>query len=875
MNDHRRVRRALAAAVGALTLSAAPFAAAAIRSSDAPAGSAPAVVDAALAAELAGGGATQDLLVFVHGTSLQAADDAVARAGLTRVSSWDRIGVVVAGGTSAQVRAVTREPGVTFVERDRDLSYSMETSHQATRYDEVLATDYTVKRTPPEPPRGKPAEGTVRLPARPASGRTEVLPPLDGSGVSIAIVDSGIDATHPLFNRDGQSKVVVNKKLIPFSCLVGLNTDAPGPCTSSPENGNSLEDYDTLWVDADDTDTPSNGGHGTHVAGIAAAYPSDTRELHGSAPGAKLVGLSVGQVISVFGGNEGLNWVLENHAAPCGPDVPVSVCPPIKVVNNSYGPPGGGEFDAAGATAKLQRALVEAGIVTVWANGNDGGDGSANVSNPAGQDPTPGVISVANYDDADSGTRDGELAASSSRGKRGEPNTYPDVAAPGSAITSACRITLPICTSGDTDPNYGTIGGTSMAAPHVAGYTAVLQQASMAANGSWLTPGEIEDLLEDTAYKFVAGAAYEPDLPDRNGDDTTSFDKGHGLVDMKRAVAQLLGTPIDEADPVQPVEATCVVGGPVARDPEGDAVDAQVRGAGINEPALDLRSGSVTDAGDDLVFTIAVTDLAEDNPETAPQVSYNSYFTYDGLEYYVDAGRNAIGDTAFGFGIAATVDGVVTAASVRAPIEIITGSFDATADTITMVLPKASLSEASGTLVAPGATLDGFLLNSRRAYTTTPITQGASADDAAGSCPFVVPGEVAPPPAPEPTEPYVPPASEATIVKGQTLAIEGGPVTAADVAETCGVTGIGCDVRGFRLEPGDTSVLTVQITGDLGAADLDLYVLDPDGIEVGNSASTGSAESVTANVTKTGTYTVRIVYFASVQGSYSGSIGLA
>ena len=37
--------------------------------------------------------------------------------------------------------------------------------------------------------------------------------------------------------------------------------------------------------------------------------------------------------------------------------------------------------------------------MTVWANGNDGGDGSENLSNPPGQDPTGGVISVASYND--------------------------------------------------------------------------------------------------------------------------------------------------------------------------------------------------------------------------------------------------------------------------------------------------------------------------------------------------------------------------------------------------------------------------------------------------------------------------------------------
>ena len=62
----------------------------------------------------------------------------------------------------------------------------------------------------------------------------------------------------------------------------------------------------------------------------------------------------------ILGADSALNWVLENHAAPCGAGVPASTCPPIKVTNNSYGPTGGGEFDPESATVKLQRALAAA-----------------------------------------------------------------------------------------------------------------------------------------------------------------------------------------------------------------------------------------------------------------------------------------------------------------------------------------------------------------------------------------------------------------------------------------------------------------------------------------------------------------------------------
>ena len=227
--------------------------------------------------------------------------------------------------------------------------------------------------------------------------------------------------------------------------------------------------------------------------------------------------------------------MLENHDAPCGAGVPATTCPPIKVTNNSYGPSGGGEFDPESATAKLQRALAAEGVVTVWANGNDGGNGSGSLSNPPGMDPTGGVISVASYNDQETGTRDGTVSEFSSRGKAGDQSTYPDISAPGENITSSCRLYLSICSTG-LDPQNGpgpmdigtfnTISGTSMAAPHIAGIVAQLFQANPSA-----TPAQVEDALKTTAYKFTDGAPYESGPLG-----TTSFDKGYGLVDVVAAV---------------------------------------------------------------------------------------------------------------------------------------------------------------------------------------------------------------------------------------------------------------------------------------------------------------------------------------------------
>ncbi len=428
-------------------------------------------------------------MALVHGATLADATRAVTSAGMTRSTSFDKIGVVVAVGTKQQIEKVRGAAGITYVEGNQPLTYFQETSNQATRGDEAYRTLTG-------------ANGTA----------------LSGEGVSVGVIDSGVDPTHPYLEKAVAAS---------YKSLCEPLTESLCQVVKVPN--------------AVDTDTLSAGGHGTHVAGIVAGAPttlSDGGRLHGAAPGAKVISISTGAGILIVGADASLNWVLENHAQPCGAGVSAAECPPIKVTNNSYGPSGGGEFDPQSATVKLQRALAAEGVVTVWANGNDGGDGSESLSNPPGQDPTGGVISVASYDDQDTGTRSGTVSDFSSRGKQGALSTYPDISAPGEDITSSCRLYLAICSTG-LDPRNGpgpldigtfnTISGTSMAAPHIAGIVAQLFQANPAAS-----PAQVEDALKRTAHKFTDGAAYESGPLG-----TTSYDKGHGLVDVMAAAAAI------------------------------------------------------------------------------------------------------------------------------------------------------------------------------------------------------------------------------------------------------------------------------------------------------------------------------------------------
>lgn len=438
------------------------------------------------------------LPVFVHGSDIGTARRAVTNAGLTLITTWDKVGVAVARGTASQIDSVRAQSGVTYVEGDQPIQLHLSTSHAATR--------------------GLQARTGLR------DGQSRTL---DGRGVSAAIIDTGVDGTHPFFrNADGTSAVKRNLKNV---C---------GPLT---DFGATLPvSNDACFLDltaVNDTDTLSAGGHGTHVAGIVAGRETrltDGTRLVGAAPGATLISLSVGAGLSIFGADSALNWVLEHHRNPC------AGCPPIKLSNNSYGPSGGGAFDPNSATTKLQRALAAESVLTVWAAGNDGPDNSA--TNPPGQDPTPGVIMVASYDDQGTGTRNGAVSDFSSRGLVGSRGTYPDISAPGSDITSACRPYLVICSTG-LDPHNGpglldvatfnTISGTSMATPHVVGIVAQLFQVAPGAS-----PAQIENAIKSTAFKFTDGAQYET-----VGPYTTSVDKGAGLVDTYAAALSLGATP--------------------------------------------------------------------------------------------------------------------------------------------------------------------------------------------------------------------------------------------------------------------------------------------------------------------------------------------
>lgn len=419
-------------------------------------------------------GETSAVISVADGSDLADALAAAEELGLTTRTTWPRINAFVADGPQSALLALARVPSIARMDHNVPMRLYTDTSHLATHGEDVLVGD------------------TVRTPAG------ELI---DGRGVGLAIVDTGVDGTHP-----------------DLSSRQGANVRFTGPGVLLPLD--QIPDSDLLGA----------GGHGTHVAGAAVGDGtlSESR-FHGAAPGATWYGVGSGTVVLLENGVNGLNWVLENHDA---------YTPNIKVVNNSWGS-AAAEYDPDAAVHRVVEALVDEGVVVVWAAGNDGGDGSTQTTSLQCVNPTPGVICVASAYDRDQGVDERALVSSySSRGLEGDPKTYPDIAAPGESIVSTCRLTLPVCSAEagpETDPpnGYSTLSGTSMAAPHIAGIVAQMFQVDPT-----LTPAEVEYLLEDTATKFEYGGDYEVD-PFSPAGTTTSFDKGHGLVNVLDAVITL------------------------------------------------------------------------------------------------------------------------------------------------------------------------------------------------------------------------------------------------------------------------------------------------------------------------------------------------
>ena len=268
-----------------------------------------------------------------------------------------------------------------------------------------------------------------------------------GDGVTVAVVDTGIDNAH----LDIANNMWTNTKEIANN---GIDDD---------NNGYIDDIWGWDFVNSDNSPVDDNG-HGTHVAGTIAATGNNGIGIVGVAPGAK--------VMAVKGcdkkGN-GNSVILSNaivYAAENGADI----------INCSFG--------GLGYSQTLEDAVNKAinlGAVVVVAAGNKNDDVSK--YSPAS---IKGAITVAATDISD---------------KKADFSNWGsgiDVAAPGVDILSlgAKAITAPV---GKVSNEYTVASGTSMAAPHVSGIAALILS-----NQRELSNDQIYIALRDSADDIIS-----------------------------------------------------------------------------------------------------------------------------------------------------------------------------------------------------------------------------------------------------------------------------------------------------------------------------------------------------------------------------------
>jgi Ca2+-binding RTX toxin-like protein len=295
---------------------------------------------------------------------------------------------------------------------------------------------------------------------------------IDGHGVTVVVLDTGIDLDNSFFGPDANHNGVADRIVYSYD-FTGSNS----------------------------SDASDRNGHGTNVASIIG---SSNSVYPGMAPGVNIIAL---KVLSDSGSGstaditEALNWVVANEAAYN-----------IVAVNMSLGYGDNVDTPTASPFASQFAALVASDVAVVVASGNAYATyDTQGVSTPSAD---PNARSVGAVWDRNAGgfawssgaidytTSPDQIASFSQRS-----TTFTTIFAPGGQITGA----------GDTG-GLSTYSGTSQATPHISGLVADMQELAYQVSGHFLSVAQLEQ-------DMIAGSAtiYDGDNENDNVPNTNAY----------------------------------------------------------------------------------------------------------------------------------------------------------------------------------------------------------------------------------------------------------------------------------------------------------------------------------------------------------------
>jgi subtilisin family serine protease len=333
----------------------------------------------------------------------------------------------------------------------------------------------------------------------------------EGTGTAIAILDTGVQTSHPFMAG----------KIVDEACF---STNVSGTSTSVCPNGANSQTGTGSGVNCSLAISGCN--HGTHVAGIAAGRNASGSPASGVAREAKIMAI---QVFASFSGTNCTNFGLSSPCALTYTSDQIAglnhvlskvgvLSQTIAAANMSLG--GGSNTGTCDGDSRksIIDALRSANVATVIASGNNGFTSSIGA---------PGCISTAIT--VGSTTKSDVISSFSNN------SSVVDLLAPGSSINSS----VPTST-------YSSFNGTSMATPHVAGAFAAIRSRVPSA-----TVTQIENALKNTGLTIA--------------DTRTGGTISKPRIRVDQALSSLLGggtTPALSVTPAGNISSSGNVGGP-------------------------------------------------------------------------------------------------------------------------------------------------------------------------------------------------------------------------------------------------------------------------------------------------------------------------